>query len=122
MDSGIPVDAVMCIGGLVAYGAGRAILNSQLTIPDDIALAEFGDNDIVARLGVPFLTVYQFPYKMGVTAVEKIINLINNPKLLAKPEHKIIKTKLIYHEIGVKSRIINDIYDKKFFEEVKFLE
>ncbi len=100
LDSKIPVDAVMCIGGLVAYGAGRAILNSRLSIPGDIALAEFGDNDIVARLGVPFLTVYQFPYKMGVTAVQMMINLIKDPALLKKPEHKIIQTKLIYHEIG----------------------
>ncbi|MBN2413203.1 LacI family DNA-binding transcriptional regulator [candidate division KSB1 bacterium] len=111
LDSKIPVDAVMCIGGLVAYGAGRTILNSQLSIPGDIALAEFGDNDIVARLGVPFLTVYQFPYKMGLTAVQMVINLIKNPSLLEKPEHKIIQTKLIYHEIGVKSRIISNIHD-----------
>jgi len=118
LDEKIPVDAVMCIGGLVAYGAGRVILNSQLYIPSDIALAEFGDNDIVARLGVPFLTVYQFPYKIGVTAVEMVINLIKNPALLEKPEHKIIQTKLIYHKIGVKNRIVSDIHDTEMIDNI----
>jgi len=118
LDAKIPVDAVMCVGGLVAYGAGRVILNSQLSIPGDIALAEFGDNDIVARLGVPFLTVYQFPYEMGVTAVQMVIDLIQKSALLEKPEHKIIPTKLIYHEIGVKSRIVSDVHGSEIIDNV----
>ena len=71
-------DAVLCVGGLIAYGAGRAILNAGLSIPGDIMLAEFGDNDIVSRLGVPFLTVDQSPYEMGKVAVEQIIGIIEN--------------------------------------------
>ena len=90
----------------------------MMFIPGDIALAEFGDNDIVARLGVPFLTVYQFPYKMGVTAIDMIINLIQKPALLDKPEHRIIQTKLIYHEIGVKSRIVSDIHGSEIIDSI----
>ncbi|HPG39660.1 MAG TPA: LacI family DNA-binding transcriptional regulator [bacterium] len=120
LDSRIPVDAVMCVGGLVAYGAGRAILNAGLSIPNDIEITEFGDNDIVARLGVPFLTVYQFPYKIGGTAVDLVVDLIEKPELIQQPLHKVIRAKLIYHEIGLKSRIITDMRDIETRDTVDF--
>ncbi|MDZ7723623.1 MAG: substrate-binding domain-containing protein [candidate division KSB1 bacterium] len=44
-------DAVLCLGGMVAYGAGHAILTRGYDIPEDIMIAEFGDNNIVAQLG-----------------------------------------------------------------------
>jgi len=102
IDSGLPIDAVICVGGLVAYGAGQAILRAGKTIPDDIMLAEFGDNDIVARLGVPFLTVYQYPYQMGQKAVDLLIDQIDNPENKSKIEHEVIDTRLIYHETGIR--------------------
>ncbi len=101
----IPFDAVMCVGGMIAYGAGKAILDAGYNIPNDIAITEFGDNDIVARLGVPFLTVYQYPYKIGSMAVDMMVDLIDNPVKHKKPVHKIIKSKLIYHDIGIKRKL-----------------
>ncbi len=100
LQSGIPVDAVICVGGLVAFGGGRAILKNGYSIPDDIYLAEFGDNDVVARLGVPFLTVYQNPYQMGETAVDLLVDIIEHGEP-PQPVHKIIETELIYHKIGL---------------------
>ena len=102
LNAGLPVDAVICVGGLVAYGAGRAILKSGRSIPDDIMLAEFGDNDVVARLGVPFLTVYQYPYQMGQKAVDLLLKQIDEPERKLRIEHEIIDTKLIYHETGIR--------------------
>lgn len=101
LNAGCGIDAVICVGGLVAYGAGRAILRSGLSIPNDIMLAEFGDNDVVARLGVPFLTVYQFPYEMGQRAVDLLLRQIDLPESSQSSHHEIIDTKLIYHEIGI---------------------
>ena len=105
LDSGLPIDAVICVGGLVAYGAGQAILKSGKLIPDDIMLAEFGDNDVVARLGVPFLTVYQYPYQMGQKAVDLLIRQVDLPENKTIIEHEIIDTKLIYHETGVRRNL-----------------
>ncbi|RPI01439.1 MAG: LacI family transcriptional regulator, partial [Calditrichaeota bacterium] len=99
--AGISMDAIICVGGQVAYGAGKAILKRNLNIPGDIMLAEFGDNDIVARLGVPFLTVYQHPYEMGIQAVDLILKKINSSIANSPSEHVIINTQLIYHEIGI---------------------
>lgn len=99
--AGTTIDAVVCVGGLVAFGAGQAILRAGFSIPDDIMLAEFGDNDVVARLGVPFLTVYQRPYDMGREAVDLLIRQIDGEEGTAEPQRILIKTELIYHEIGV---------------------
>jgi LacI family transcriptional regulator len=76
LKSKIKVDGVISIGGLITYGAGKAILDSKLTVPEDIMLGEFGDNDIVSRLSVPFYTVYQNPYLIGKSSVDLLIKLI----------------------------------------------
>ena len=76
LDKHTMIDGVISIGGLITYGAGRAILDHKFSIPNDIILGEFGDNDIVARLGVPFYTVYQNPYKIGKAATDLLISMV----------------------------------------------
>jgi len=70
------IDGIITIGGLITYGAGKAILDSKLTIPKDIMLGEFGDNNIVSRLGVPFYTVNQNPYIIGKSSTDLLIKII----------------------------------------------
>ncbi len=103
LDNGNIPDAVLCIGGLVAFGAGLAILNAKLRIPEDIRLAEFGDNDIISRLGVPFFTVNQNPYQMGRTAFDLLFDIIENKGRPVGAKHILIDTKLIKREIGVQN-------------------
>jgi LacI family transcriptional regulator len=98
--NGNNIDAVLCIGGIVAYGAGHAILESGLSIPDDIMMAEFGDNDIVAQLGVPFYTIEQNPYEIGQTAIDLLLEEIDHDSHVSSTKHVIIETKLIHHKIG----------------------
>jgi LacI family transcriptional regulator len=76
MKSKMKIDGVISIGGVITYGAGKAILESNHTVPKDIMLGEFGDNDIVSRLGVPFFTVNQNPYIMGKSSVDLLIRII----------------------------------------------
>ncbi|MBD3287356.1 substrate-binding domain-containing protein [candidate division KSB1 bacterium] len=97
LDSGHNADAVICIGGLVAYGAGVAIMEKGLSIPEDICLAEFGNNTIVHTLGVPFVTVNQFPYEMGQQAVQMIAELIENKEIKRLKVHNYIRTELVVH-------------------------
>ncbi|MBN1972209.1 MAG: LacI family DNA-binding transcriptional regulator [Sedimentisphaerales bacterium] len=101
LDRGIEPDAVVCVGALVAYGAGNAILDSGLSIPDDIILGEFGDNDINSRLGVPFLTINQNPYKIGQAAVDLLVQNIEAKEKVVS-EHIIIETKLLRREYGIR--------------------
>jgi len=100
LSSGTKIDAMVCIGGLVAFGAGQAVLESGLTIPEDVILAEFGDNTIVTRLGVPFYTIDQNPYAMGQTAVDLLLESIEQKGAMPAPRHILIETQLIHRNIG----------------------
>lgn len=101
IQSGVKFDAVMGVGGLVAYGAGIAMLKEGISIPDEVILAEFGNNNIISRLGVPIISVYQSPYEMGTKTVEMVVNNLEDKENTAKTEHVIIDFKLIYRGIGV---------------------
>ena len=95
LDSKIKFDGVVSVGGLITYGAGRAILDRKLLIPGDVMLGEFGDNNIVARLGVPFLTVYQHPYTLGKSAVDLLIKIIEDKEKNDKYDSIIIDSEIL---------------------------
>ncbi len=95
LKSKIKIDAVISVGGLITYGAGKAILESNRTVPKDIMLGEFGDNDIVSRLGVPFYTVFQNPYLMGKSAVDLLIKIIEQKEKRAILTDIIIDSKIL---------------------------
>jgi len=95
IDSERTFNAVMCVSGVNAFGTGKAILSSGLEIPNDVLLAEFGNNHIVHRLGVPFVTVEQYPYEMGQTAVNTLVDMIDNKKVCH--DHVFLETQLIFH-------------------------
>jgi DNA-binding LacI/PurR family transcriptional regulator len=97
----VDMDAVMCVGGLIAFGAGRALLTHNYRIPEDVVLAEFGDNDIVSRLGIPFITVNQSPYEMGKRAIDILLQSGSDKKGNLKQKKFIIKSKLIYRQTGI---------------------
>jgi DNA-binding LacI/PurR family transcriptional regulator len=102
---GADLDAIVCVGGLIAYGAGNAILESKLRIPEDILLCEFGDNDIISRLGVPFYTVNQNPYKIGQEAVNVLIKCLKKGTNSAKPINIEVEHKILYRSTGVQRAI-----------------
>jgi len=89
------IDGLISIGGLITYGAGKAILDGNRKIPDDIMIGEFGDNDIVSRLGVPLYTVYQNPYLIGKTSVDMLINFIEHKGKPALNNDIIVESKIL---------------------------
>ena len=101
LQSHADIDAIVCVGGLVAFGAGNAILESKLRIPEDILLSEFGDNDIISRLGVPFYTVNQNPYKIGQEAVNLLTKCLKDDSNCAKSIHIEVEHKIVYRNTGV---------------------
>jgi DNA-binding LacI/PurR family transcriptional regulator len=101
LQSGIDIDAILCVGGLIAFGAGNAILESNLRIPEDIFLCEFGDNDIISRLGVPFYTVNQNPYKIGQEAVNLLIKCLGDDIHCTKSINIEVEHKIVYRSTGV---------------------
>ena len=106
------IDAIVCVGGLVAFGAGNAILESKLRIPKDILLSEFGDNDIISRLGIPFYTVNQNPYKIGQESVNLLTKCLEDDTYCAKSINIEVEHKIVYRNTGVQ-RIKNKSNNKK---------
>ncbi len=101
IQSGVDFDAIVCVGGLIAFGAGNAILESKLKIPEDILLTEFGDNQIISRLGVPFYTVNQNPYKIGQEAVNLLIKCLENDTNCNKSLNIDVEHNIVYRSTGV---------------------
>ena len=101
IQSGTDIDAIVCVGGLVAYGAGNAILESKLRIPEDILLSEFGDNHIISRLGIPFYTVNQNPYQIGQEAVNLLIKCLEDDVNCSKSINIEVEHNIVYRNTGV---------------------
>lgn len=91
----------------IAYGAMDAIKDSHLKIPDDIAVAGFG-NDRMSNLLEPKLTTVELPYhKMGVYGARLLLDLMEDEtKNNDKPKQITLNTKLrIRKSCGHKERI-----------------
>ena len=106
IDNKIQLDAVLCVGGLIAFGAGRALLTHNYRIPEEVMIAEFGDNDIVSRLGVSFVTVNQSPYEMGKRAIDLLLTSENKRKSGKKQQRFIIGSKIILRQTGIGHDIV----------------
>lgn len=76
----VQFDAIVSVGGLITYGAGKAILESKKRVPEDVVIGEFGDNDIVYKLGVPFYSVAQNPQEIGRASTDLLVNMIESRK------------------------------------------
>jgi DNA-binding LacI/PurR family transcriptional regulator len=97
LQKNIVPDGAVCMGGLVALGAGEAMLNAGFKIPGDFLLAEFGDNDIVAKLGVPYRSINQSPQEIGRSSVNLLCEEIERNRDIDEFRHVIIQSALIEH-------------------------
>lgn len=88
-------DAIVSIGGLVTYGAGKAILESKKRIPEDVIIGDFGDNDIVYKLGVPFYSVVQNPQEIGKASTDLLITLIEARKSYDGANNIVIDSEIV---------------------------
>ena len=112
MADGAP-KAIFTTSDEIAYGAMDAIKDNNLRVPDDIAVAGFG-NARMSNLVEPKLSTVELPFhKMGVYGARLLFDLIEtedreNEELKAKEEPRkiILQTKLrIRKSCGHKERI-----------------
>lgn len=74
IDKGISVDAVFSANDQMAIGAMKAILNSGMRIPEDVAVVGF-DDLAVSSIVSPSLTTIHYPiYQMGYGAMRNIVD------------------------------------------------
>jgi DNA-binding LacI/PurR family transcriptional regulator len=91
-----PPEAILTSNSLLAAGALRALRESGVRVPDEIAFASF-DETTWARLVMPALTVIEQPtYEIGRTATEMLIKRIEDPT--RSNREVILKTKLVVRQ------------------------
>ena len=72
------IDAVICATDSIALGAMQCICERNLKIPEDIALAGFGDN-LLASVTTPGITTIHFQYRRsGEEAADRILLLLGS--------------------------------------------
>ena len=73
--------ALFCFNDRMAAGAYRALNELNLSVPDDVAVIGFDNQELVTTVLHPPLTTLQLPhYEMGEWAVEYLLQLIEHPK------------------------------------------
>lgn len=86
-------DALYCVSDVYGAAAIKAIQNSGLRVPEDIAVVGF-DNIDLSKMVVPSLTTISQPRKqIGHQSCEMLLNLIENPS--SPTQHILLDTELI---------------------------
>lgn len=76
-----PPTALFCFNDRMAAGAIRAAQQLGLTVPDDLSIVGFDNQELVALLTNPPLTTFQLPhYEMGQWAVQHLLKMISEPR------------------------------------------
>ncbi|MCI0399654.1 MAG: LacI family DNA-binding transcriptional regulator [Chloroflexi bacterium] len=86
-----PPTALFCFNDRMAMGAYDALRKLNLSIPNDVAVIGFDNQEIIAAHLYPPLTTMELPhYQMGQWAVEHLLHLIDNPQASQEPavQHK----------------------------------
>lgn len=73
-------DCVFCVSDPAAFGAMSALLASGCKVPDDIAVAGFGNFEISQYATPPITTVSVDPWRLGTTAAELILEMLEAAK------------------------------------------
>ncbi len=81
LNEGCHPTAVQAVSDLVAIGCAETLLQQGLKIPGDISVAGYGNILAAEFYRVPLTTVSQPKYRLGIAAVETMMNLIRGEKV-----------------------------------------
>ncbi|KRA97311.1 transcriptional regulator [Devosia sp. Root685] len=77
--------AILCLNDRLAFGAYQALAEARLSVPEDVAVVSF-DNDELASYLRPGLTTIGLPHEeMGRRAVELLLGEASAPQLIEMP-------------------------------------
>jgi LacI family transcriptional regulator len=92
-----PPDGVFCYNDPVAAGAIKAVLETGLTVPKDVAIVGAGNVHYSDLLRVPLSTIDQSSSVIGETAAELLVECMET-KTSRQPKHLLIPPRLIVRE------------------------
>jgi DNA-binding LacI/PurR family transcriptional regulator len=84
LNEGCHPTAVQAVSDLVAIGCAETLLKQGLKIPGDISIAGYGNILAAEFYRVPLTTVSQPKYRLGIAAVETMMNLIHGEKVSSR--------------------------------------
>jgi LacI family transcriptional regulator len=84
LNEGCGATAVQAVSDLVAIGCADALLSQGLKIPEDISIVGFGNILTAEHFRVPLTTIRQPKFRLGIAAVETMMNLIRGEKVQPK--------------------------------------
>ena len=76
--------AVQAVNDLVAIGCADALFAKGLQIPEDISLVGFGNILTAEYFRVPLTTIRQPKYRLGMAAVDAMVNLLKGQRVETK--------------------------------------
>jgi DNA-binding LacI/PurR family transcriptional regulator len=79
-----------------------AIEQAGLSVPEDIAVTGFDDNDYAATVVPALTTVRQDPLGMGAAAAEAVLRMLDDPD--SSPPAVVIQTELVVRESSAAAR------------------
>jgi len=90
--------AVFCSNDMMALGMLQTLDHSGIRVPEDIALVGYDDLEWAGIAMIPLTTVRQPRRLLGRTAVEMIMELLDDPNQRIKPRHVVLQPELVIRE------------------------
>jgi LacI family transcriptional regulator len=94
-------EIIFAVNDRVALGAYKAIQEAGMAIPKDIGIMGFGFNETAQMFSPALSIIHQDPRKLGIAALEVLIEEIQNPRQ-NKPRNIIIEEKFIWNNSIIK--------------------
>jgi LacI family transcriptional regulator len=94
------MNAVFVASDAMAYGALRAIRETNLRIPEDIAVVGCDDLPGSGRTNPPLTSIRQPVHYMGSVVAETLVDIIRHPN--SQPRHVILPTEIVIRESSLK--------------------
>lgn len=86
-------DAIFAANDLLAIGVLQALRSGGVAVPDDIALIGYDDIDFAASTEVPLSSIRQPSRDLGHTAVDLLLERVNNPD--SDAQHIVFQPELV---------------------------
>jgi DNA-binding LacI/PurR family transcriptional regulator len=100
-----PPDGLVVVSDRLALGAIATLRKKNIRIPQDVAIVSFNDEPICAIVTPTLSSVAQPTFEMGKMAITLLINQIENPDSIEKPEVKLFKTELKIRESSLRLKL-----------------
>jgi len=92
------IDAIFAVNDFTAIAAMQLLQENGYKVPDDIAVAGFGDDPIASIVSPTLTTVEQKGYEMGKESVQLLIQRIENPGIEIPPRTRVFESTLKIRE------------------------